>query len=153
MDCSRGYPGCLFVENYNQPSFDDVVTIVYGHNMRNNTMFGSLDRYADSTYREEHPYIILYLPDEVRVYEVVVASKYSDEHLLVDCFEKEADGTYTFYGLNGDEGVNFMSTIADYNARGAFVDSDKVEETDKFLVLSTCNGSNQRYIVGARRIL
>lgn len=153
IDGSKGYPGCIYMESYNSPDFDDSITILYGHNMRNDTMFGTLDEYRKEEYRQENPYIIIYLPDEVCVYELVVASKYSDEHLLVDNFKQEADDTYTFTGLEGDENMNFMDAINDYGAYGAYIDLDKVEETDKLLVLSTCASDNMRYIIGAKRIL
>ncbi len=153
MDGSKGYPGCIYAENYNAATLDDPLTILYGHNMRNNSMFGTLDEFRNEAHRQEHPYIIVYLPGEVRVYEVVVATKYTNEHLLSDRFNEEDDGTYTFHGFAGDEGKQFAEDMAKYNAKGSWVDLDKVEETDEILVLSTCNGSNMRYIVGAKRII
>lgn len=153
LDGSKGYPGCIYMESYNASDFEDSITILYGHNMKNNTMFGTLEEYRKEEYRKENPYILIYLPDEVRVYEVVVASKYTNEHLLVDNFNQEADGTFTFTGLKGDESMNFMDDVDDFGAYGAFMDSDKVEETDKLLVLSTCTSNDMRYIVGAKRIL
>jgi len=153
MDGSKGYPGCIFAENYNSPALDDPVNIVYGHNMRNNSMFGALDEYRKEEYRNEHPYIIVYLPEEVRVYEVVVASKYSDRHLLSDCFVQEAGGTYTFQGFVGNEGLGFTEELEAYNAKGSYVAAEQVEESDQILVLSTCSSGNMRYIVGAKRIL
>lgn len=153
MDGSKGYPGCIYAENYNAATLDDPLTIIYGHNMRNNSMFGDLDQYREEEYRNAHPYIIVYLPDEVRIYEVVVATKYTNEHLLSDRFNEEDDGTYTFHGFAGDEGKQFVEEMADYNAKGSYVDEDKVKDKDEILVLSTCSGSNMRYIVGARRII
>ena len=42
LDGSTGYPGCIYSENMNSKEFDDPVTILYGHNMQNGTMFGQL---------------------------------------------------------------------------------------------------------------
>lgn len=153
MDGSKGYPGCIYAENYNEATLDDPLTILYGHNMRNNSMFGTLDEFRKEEYRQEHPYIIVYLPGEVRVYEVVVATKYTNEHLLSGRFNKEEDGTYTFHGFEGDEGSLFVQDMADYNAKGSYADLSRVGEEDEILVLSTCTGSNMRYIVGAKRII
>ena len=153
MDGSRGYPGCIYMENYNAADFEDSLTILYGHNMRNNSMFGTLEEYKFEEYRLENPYIIIYLPEETRVYEVVVTSKYSNEHLLADNFIKEADDTFTFCGLNGNENLEFIDDIKDYGAYGAYVDSSNVEAEDKIIVLSTCTSHDMRYIVGAKRIL
>lgn len=38
-------------------------TVLYGHNMKNGSMFGSLKRYWDNEYREEHPSFCLYTAD------------------------------------------------------------------------------------------
>lgn len=153
IDGSTGYPGCIYAENYNAATLDDPLTILYGHNMRNNSMFGDLDQYRKEEYRQEHPYVIIYLPDEVRVYEVVATTKYTNEHLLSDRFNEEDDGTYIFCGFAGDEGVRFMEDMAEYNAKGSYIETDKVGEEDQVLVLSTCTGSDMRYIVAAKRVL
>ncbi len=153
IDGSKGYPGCIYAENYNSPKLDDPLNIIYGHNMRNNSMFGALDEFRKEEYRNEHPYIIVYLPGEVRVYEVVVATKYTNEHLLSDRFNEEEDGSYAFYGFEGDEGFEFVEDMAAYNYKGSYINLDKVTEDDEMLVLSTCTGSDMRYIVGAKRVL
>lgn len=153
IDGSKGYPGCIYAENYNSPMLDDPLNIIYGHNMRNNSMFGALDEFRKEEYRNEHPYIIVYLPGEVRVYEVVVATKYTNEHLLSDRFNEEEDGSYVFYGFEGNEGFEFVEDMAAYNSKGSYINLDKVTEDDEMLVLSTCTGSDMRYIVGAKRVL
>lgn len=153
IDGSEGYPGCIYAENYNAATLDDPLTILYGHNMRNNSMFGDLDQYRKEEYRQEHPYVIVYLPDEVRVYEVVAVTKYTNEHLLSERFNEEEDGTRTFGGFTGDEGIHFMEAMAKYNAKGSYIDIDKVDSEDQILVLSTCTGSDMRYIVAAKKIL
>ncbi|MBQ3517558.1 MAG: class B sortase [Lachnospiraceae bacterium] len=153
IDGSSGYPGCIYAENYNAATLDDPLTILYGHNMRNNSMFGDLDQYKKEEYRQEHPYVIVYLPEEVRVYEIVVATRYTNEHLLSDRFDEEEDGSYTFAGFAGDEGLHFVEDMAGYNAKGSYVQTDAVTKEDEVLVLSTCTGSDMRYIVGAKRVL
>lgn len=153
IDGSKGYPGCIYAENYNAASLDDPLTILYGHNMRNRSMFGELDLYREEEFRAEHPYVIIYLPEEIRVYEIVVASKYTDEHLLSDSFVKEEDGTYSFYGFDGDEGERFVEEMEAYNAKGAILHTDGITSDDEILAMSTCIGSNMRYIVAAKRII
>lgn len=50
---------------HNQPDFTDQNTIVYGHNMKNGSMFGTLDKYQDKELFEQHPEFYLYLPDKI----------------------------------------------------------------------------------------
>ena len=50
---------CIFLEGLNKSDFSDYYNIIYGHNMKNNTMFGSLPKYSKQEYYEEHS--VLYL--------------------------------------------------------------------------------------------
>ena len=51
--------GCLFIDYRNTPDFADRNTIIYGHNMKNNTMFSALMGYKDQAYYEKHPHMKL----------------------------------------------------------------------------------------------
>lgn len=55
--------GTLFMECTNQGDFSDWNTLIYGHNMKNNTMFGTLTDYNSQEYYEEHPIWYLMTPD------------------------------------------------------------------------------------------
>ena len=51
IDGSKGLPGCIFSEKaYNGKDFSDHNTVLYGHNMKNGTMFGCLHKYEDMQY-------------------------------------------------------------------------------------------------------
>lgn len=62
--------GSIFVDCHNQPDFTDQNTIVYGHNMKNGSMFGTLDKYQDKELFEQHPEFYLYLPDKILKYQI-----------------------------------------------------------------------------------
>ena len=49
FDGQENKNGSIFVDYHNQPDFLDSNTIVYGHNMKNGSMFGTLDRYQDQS--------------------------------------------------------------------------------------------------------
>ncbi|MCL2775511.1 MAG: class B sortase, partial [Oscillospiraceae bacterium] len=51
--------GSLFID-YNWADFTDKLTIIYGHNMKSEQMFGSLANYKKQAYFEEHPCLYLY---------------------------------------------------------------------------------------------
>ncbi len=55
--------GTIFMECTNQEDFSDWNTLVYGHNMKNNTMFGTVTDYRDQEYYDEHPVWYLLTPD------------------------------------------------------------------------------------------
>ena len=55
--------GTIFMECINREDFSDWNTLVYGHNMKNNTMFGTLTDYRDQEYYDEHPVWYLLTPN------------------------------------------------------------------------------------------
>ena len=58
--------GSLFVDCHASRDFSDLHTLIYGHNMKNGTMFGSLKKFLqDPTLVEQNPYFYLYTEDKV----------------------------------------------------------------------------------------
>ena len=47
--------GSIFMETLNSADFSDVHTILYGHNMKNGSMFGTLMEYESPSYLVAHP--------------------------------------------------------------------------------------------------
>ena len=50
------YAGTLFLEGLNNPDFSDPLSIVYGHNMKNGSMFANLKNLLDQTVYDKNPY-------------------------------------------------------------------------------------------------
>lgn len=48
IEGEAGLPGSIYTESLNKQDFTDKNTVIYGHNMKDNTMFGSLKDYKDS---------------------------------------------------------------------------------------------------------
>ena len=151
IDGSSGYPGCIFAENINSGDFSDAVTILYGHNMQNGTMFGQLKKYFDEDFRETHKYIYVYRPECVTLYEVVAISPYSEEHLLVDDFVKNGQ-SFMFSGVKLDDQVRVINRLKGFNSELAYFADGEITEEDKLLVLSTCSGNRARNIVAAKKV-
>lgn len=149
MDGSKGYPGCIFVETFNAADFEDAATIVYGHNMKNDTMFGALDMYKSKEFRENHPYFMVYTPEGLNIYEVSICTKYTDKHLLVENFTK-MDGHWYFKGMTDHDQVDLYNKLKTYNAEGSYVSSLGFTTVDKCVALSTCSGNGRFVVVGKR---
>lgn len=139
IDGSKGYPGCIYTENYNSRDFTDPVTVIYGHNMKNGSMFAGLHKFEDNEYFEEHPYVYIYTSEKLLVYEIFSACIYSDRHILLnhDFTDKVSFDHY----LSEIENVREMGT----NRR----EDVEVTVDDRIIVLSTCvaNKSDKRYLV------
>lgn len=140
LDGSRGYPGCIYTENYNAKDFEDFVTVIYGHNMKDGSMFAGLHKYADSEYAESHPYIYIYTPDDMLVYEVFSAHETTDEHILYahNWFEQKSD--FEKY-IEDSKGVRSMGSV--------LMEDVEVDGDDHVLTLSTCISAkpNNRFVV------
>ena len=82
LDGSSGYPGCIYSQSYNTKDFTDSNTVLYGHNMKNGSMFGSLHEFEDNEFFNENPYIYIYTPEKTLVYQIFAACEAGDTHLL-----------------------------------------------------------------------
>lgn len=133
--------GAIFTEDYNSKDFEDPNTVIYGHNMRNGSMFQGLHEYMDRAFFDENREVLIYLPDKILHYEIFAAYLYDDRHLL-ESFDFEDEDVFEAY-------LNRIFSIRDMNS---FIDTDmEVTAEDKIITLSTCysNESNQRYLVQA----
>lgn len=54
--------GCLFLDYRNAVSFSDSNNVVFGHHMKNGTMFSSLMKYKDQSFYDEYPSFYLFTP-------------------------------------------------------------------------------------------
>ena len=69
----------IFMDANNHADFSDQNTFIYGHNMKDKTMFGKLNNYKDEEFYKENPYFYIYTPDgKVRMYKVFAASVVKD---------------------------------------------------------------------------
>ncbi len=139
LDDSYGYPGCIYTERYNRKDFSDPLTVLYGHNMKNGTMFAGLHNYEDSVYFQEHPYVYIYTPDRLYVYRIFISHEYGNEHLLYN-------RDYTAK----EEMERFLGKIAEVRGMNCNRAEDaKVSSDSHILVLSTCMADkpDRRYLV------
>lgn len=141
IDGSEGYPGSIYTESYNGKTFEDFNTVIYGHNMKDDTMFGDLHKYEDSAFMKENSQVIIYTPEKILTYQIFAAVVYDDRHILK---------TYDFSGA-GDrqEFLDSLNTLRDMRSN---IDSSvEVGPQDRILTLSTCIGGedHHRYLVEA----
>jgi sortase B len=141
IDGTKGYPGCICTQYYNSKDFTDPNTIVYGHNMKNGSMFRTLHNFEKQSFFDENPYVYIYTPETTYIYEIFATSTFSNKHLLT---------TYNFG--NESDFNSFISTISTGKSKYSHVRSDSLPVYgDKLLTMSTCNGnSSQRWLVVAK---
>ena len=54
--------GAVFTQSQNTTTFNDSVTLVYGHNGFSESMFTSLHKFEDKSFFDSHPYFYIYMP-------------------------------------------------------------------------------------------
>lgn len=143
IDGTTGYPGCISTQYYNSKTFNDPNTIVYGHNMKNGSMFRTLHYYEDETFFEENPYVYIYTPDATYIYEIFATTTVSNKHLMK---------VYNFWDIKGFN--SFVSNVCSTKGKYSYVrEGSEPIYGDYLLTLSTCNGnSSKRWLVVAKRI-
>lgn len=140
LDGTKGYPGCIYSEHrYNSTDWTDFNTLLYGHNMKNGTMFRTLHNFEDRSFFEENRYIYIYTPEHVYVYDIFAAYANEAKHILVVYDNSTPAGRQQY--LDDLFGIRSMS---------AHFRSDVEVTTDSnILTLVTCISGqpNQRYFV------
>lgn len=132
--------GSIYTQrSYNNPDFNDPVTVIYGHNMRNESMFGGLQPYMNSVdLTQEEPTITVYMPNRILTYRVAGSVPYSDSLILYyndfsydSVFESFFDSLYTTRSFYNSLQEDLMPQLG-----------------DRVILLSTCmNGvSDQRFL-------
>lgn len=116
--------------------------IIYGHNMTNGTMFGSLKRFRDRAYLAAHPYLYLEQADGVHVFETIAAVTIPKNDPWY-CFLKAA---------NAEEEKQW---VADLREKPGLHVGSTPENGEPLLTLSTCNGANrsERMIIVAKEVV
>ncbi len=141
IDGSYGYPGCVYTENMNSKDFTDNNTVIYGHNMKNGSMFAQLHKFEDPDFFNENREVLIYLPDEVLHYTIFAAHVYDDRHLL-----------YSFDFTDPEVYQKYLDSIFSTRDMSANIDKDiTVTTDDQIITLVTCIGSqpNNRLLVQA----
>ena len=134
----RNSVGSIFLEHLNRPDLTDFNTIVYGHNMRDKSMFGQLDNYSIEGFWETHPYVYIAIDSGVYRYEV-----FAFLQAPVDSV------TYSIRPQRDDTKQKFI----DYSMEHTWIDTGvRPVITDRILTLSTCTGRDYsaRNVVQAR---
>lgn len=143
-DLNKNYSkaGTVFVECLNTPSFDDFNTILYGHNMKNGSMFGQLKKYKNENYYREHPYIDIYQEGVKRRYQIFAAG------------EVDVQTTHTYQINTSDQNLK-QQLFTELKNHTPYDTGVEVSQEDQILTLSTCVDSRNysyRYVVNAKLI-
>lgn len=131
--------GSIYSEKQNAKDFSDPVTLIYGHNMLNGSMFASLLKFQDEKFFKKHDKIYVYLPNRKLTYKIYSAYVYDDRHILNSFNFKDITVVDEYFKFTLNPTSMTRQVRADVS----------LTKDDTILTLSTCtNGrSDTRYLV------
>ncbi len=133
MEGTWATAGSIFMDCSNEKDFSSINTILYGHNMKDGSMFKTISYYKDQTYYQEHPYIYICTEDRQVKYGVISAhyttvgsdsykKTFTEEAYKAWLFnEKEMSLYVTDCGISENKPVITLSTCVRSNSSQRFV--------------------------------
>lgn len=115
--------GTLFMDYQNHADFSDWNTMIYGHHMKNGTMFASLVKYQNQEYYDKHPVMYLYTPGQ-RMKLEIISGYTTDVEDTVYSIPTTKEGR--------DELVKHLVEKSNFTSKAS------VTGEDKLVTLSTC---------------
>ena len=127
------FSGCIFMDYRNSKDFSDRNTIIYGHNMKDGSMFGKLKRFHDPEVYHAYPYFWLYTPD--RAYKFKIFS----------C--QEVGSRSESYQIEFKDDKEFEEYLAQSKKNSVVPNDVSVDGKDTIVTLSTCTGDASNRLV------
>ncbi|MCL1982290.1 MAG: class B sortase [Clostridiales bacterium] len=120
--------GSIFQDYRNDADFADQNTVIYGHNTRNDTMFGSLKKYKQLEYAEQRTNIYVIRKSDVLVYEIFAVY--------------ETLATSDTYTIRFESDASFASYLQEMAAK-TVTQVGSPPDSGHIITLSTCTGGDQ----------
>ena len=87
------FSGTIYTQKANAKDFSDRVTVMYGHNMLNGSMFAPLANLRDQKIFAEHEFFYVYTPGHILTYRIAAAIQFDTRHIL-NCFDFSNDRVF-----------------------------------------------------------
>lgn len=132
--------GSIFIDVTNNSDFQDANTFVYGHNMKNLSMFGSLKKYKEKDFYKGKEYFWIYTPEV------------NYRYVIFSIHEAKVDGgMFRTFEQQSDE---YLQYLADAKKTSRYDTGIEVGAGDKIVTLSTCTaaGDNWRLLLHGKLI-
>ncbi len=137
------FAGTIFIDHGNAEDFTDCNTVVYGHNMKNGSMFGMLKHFtSDPDTYNKSKYFWIFTPEAACRYEII--SAYTTGAI---------SDTYTLFKGPGTEFEDYLKMITSKSELAVKTDPQSLSIKDRIVTLSTCTGDySTRYVVQGKLV-
>lgn len=134
-DGSENPGGALFLDCRSSADFSDAHSIIYGHAMKNGSMFAALAGYKEQAFYDEHPRMLLVTPE----------GRFTVE--LFSGYVADVEGTA--WDLDFSSPEEWTQWLEETAERSAFQSEVRPAPRDRILTLSTCSYEfeNARFVV------
>ncbi|MDO4618743.1 MAG: class B sortase [Clostridia bacterium] len=126
--------GSIFMDYRNSPDFSDKNTIIYGHNMNNDSMFASVEYYKKQEYYDAHKTAYIITPE--KAFKV---------HFVSGYVAKASGDQFSTFKDDGDFGKYMEEALS----KSTFKADYEYKKGDRIVTLSTCvyDFRNARYVL------
>lgn len=133
--------GTIFLDYLCEGDFTGKNSIIYGHRMKDGSMFRQLEKYEEQSFWEENPYFYIYTPDGKEVTYHIYSAGVVDDNAKTYTVSFANESEYQSY-------IDYTMSTADYET-GVEVTID-----DQIVTLSTCTsaGDDYRFVVHGVKI-
>lgn len=141
FDYSKNSAGWIFADYRNACDGYDKNLIIYGHNMRNGTMFSELNNCLDKNWytNDDNKVITIYTPCETLNYEIF------------SIYSIKAESYYTITSFLSDS--VYESFLNKLKSRSIYNFNVDLTSEDRILTLSTCSNTNSdRTVIHAKKV-
>lgn len=135
------WAGSIFMDYRCASDFSGKSTVLYGHNIKNDTMFSQLSKFRDGTFTADHPNFYVITPEGQQKYEVFSVR-----------LAEANDPIYTFSFADDAAFSNYLNLLRS----DALISCEAVSvgQNDRIVLLSTCTNrvKTERLVVAGRLV-
>ncbi len=132
------FAGAIYSQFCNKTDYSDRVTVLYGHNMNNGSMFATLLNFSDPDFFASNKDIYIYTDNMGYSYEIVSAY-YADTSHIMNSHDFSNDDVYKSF---------LEDVLHPHSISGNVRDGATLDINDRLLILSTCSNSGaERFLV------
>lgn len=141
----KGYPGSIYTERANAKDFSDFNTLIYGHDMKDGTMFKHLHKFEDPEFFQSHETVTIYTETEIKTYRIFASIVYDNRHILNSFRFDDAESRKAF----------IQSLYDARSMKNQFREGMTIDENSRLITMSTCitGQPDKRYIVVAEEVV
>lgn len=137
---TKNNAGSIFIDGNIAEGMEAKNVIIYGHNMKDGSMFGTLSYYRKESMFQANPTFDVYTESAAYQYQIFAAF-----------VTKAGSDTYTYQFSTEESFLNYIERV---KASSLYDTGVEVSKEDKIITLSTCSGKgDDRFVVLAKRMI